>query len=91
MGLTVFNVHVQLMLYHWFQDQCAHRGVGQVAVPDFGAGLKALKLTNNLSWIPSLEDFPQLSALVRSHPPSRNPRGNENTPEEASVDKLRSI
>jgi hypothetical protein len=55
--------HVQLMWLSWLIDQIISDT--HLPFPDFCTGLRNLEQKNNLSWVPSCANVPQLQAMLQ--------------------------
>jgi hypothetical protein len=72
LGPPLMVFHVQLQFRSWLQEQIGsdtHR-----ALPDFCTRLRTLEQQNNLAWVPSCANVPQLQALQHVHRPISVPR-----------------
>jgi hypothetical protein len=61
-ALVVF--HVQPMWRCWLVEQISSDT--HMPLPDFCTGLRTMEQNNNLSWLPSCANVPQLQALVQA-------------------------
>jgi hypothetical protein len=62
LGPSLMLFHVQLMLRSWLTDQISSDT--HMHLPDFCTGLRTLEQNNNLSWVPSCANVPQLQDLL---------------------------
>jgi hypothetical protein len=63
LGPALMVFHVQLMGRGWLVEQISSDT--HMPLPDFCTGLRTLEQNNNLSWVPSCANVPQLQALVQ--------------------------
>jgi hypothetical protein len=65
LGPTLVVFHVQLTWHIWLAE-CAISDMHlPLPLPDFCTGLRTLEQNNNLSWVPSCVNVPQLQALFQ--------------------------
>jgi hypothetical protein len=72
LGPPLMVFHVKLQWRSWLQDQIdsdTHH-----ALPDFCTGMCTLEQKNNLAWVPSCENVPQLQAFQHVQRPTSVPR-----------------
>jgi hypothetical protein len=63
LGPALMVFHVQLMWRRWLAEQISRDT--HMNLPDFCTGLGTLEQNNNLSWVPSCANVPQLQALMQ--------------------------
>jgi hypothetical protein len=61
LALVVFNV--QLSLHNWYKLQLDFQERGTIEPPDVCQGMHMLKVQNNLRWLPTVMNVPNLLAL----------------------------
>jgi hypothetical protein len=72
LGPALMVFHVQLMWRSWLTEQISSDT--HVPLPDVCTGLRTLEQNNNLSWVPSCANVPQLQALMQvARPAGGNP------------------
>jgi hypothetical protein len=63
LGLALIVFHMQLIWHSWLADQISSNT--HLPLPDFCTRLRTLEQNNNLSWVPSCANMPQLQALLQ--------------------------
>jgi hypothetical protein len=72
-GPALMVFHVQLMWRSWLAEQISSDT--HMPLTDFCTGLRTLEQNNNLSWVPSCANVPQLQALMQvARPAGGNPQ-----------------
>jgi hypothetical protein len=66
LGPAMMNFHAQLAWRNWLVTQFDIRERSHVSPPDFCQGLNMLESQNNLMWLPTVTNVPDLLALCTS-------------------------